>query len=293
VNSTALVALFVLLAFAANSILCRMALRQASIDPASFTCIRLLAGAVTMWLLLRARTRARERSLGGDWMSAAVLLIYAVTFSYAYVAVSTGTGALLLFGAVQLVMISVGMLAGERIDAVIAAGWLVAVAGLVWLLLPGVAAPPLGQAAMMLVAGIAWGAYSLLGRRSSDPLRDTAGNFVRCAPPALLLAALLWSHVWSGLPALVDRRGVWLAVLSGAIASGLGYAAWYTVLPRLSAITAANLQLCVPVIAALGGVALSGESITLRLGVCSALVLGGIGVVTRRGWQRQRAGSGR
>jgi drug/metabolite transporter (DMT)-like permease len=274
VRSTPLLASLVLLAFAANSILCRLALGPASIDPASFTAIRLITGAVTMGLLVQLRNR--ERSLGGDWQSALTLLVYAVAFSYAYVSVTTGTGALLLFGAVQLIMIAVGLRGGERIDWLVALGWLLAVVGLVYLLLPGIAAPPLGAGATMLLAGIAWGAYSLHGRRSADPLRDTAGNFIRSAPIALLLAVAMWRH------AFMDRRGVLLAMLSGAIVSGVGYAAWYTVLPRLRAITAANLQLSIPVIAAIGGVLLAGESISLRLALCSAMVLGGTALATRR-----------
>jgi drug/metabolite transporter (DMT)-like permease len=281
VSSTALGAIFVLLAFAANSVLCRMALRSSGIDPASFTSIRLLTGALTMWALVRL-TRP-GRSLGGDWRSATALLIYAVAFSFAYVSVTAGTGALLLFGAVQLIMISAGLFAGERIDWGIGLGWGVAVAGLVLLLLPGLSAPPTLKAMMMLCAGIFWGIYSLRGRRSIDPLCDTAGNFVRAAPGALLITALLWRHV------SLDRAGVLLAVLSGAIASGLGYVAWYRILPRLSAITAANMQLSVPVIAAIAGVLLFGETITLRLAVSSVMVLGGIAVATR--WAFQPKGS--
>ena len=263
---------FVLLAFAANSVLCRLALHETHIDPPSFTAIRLLSGAVTMGLLLRvARPGLR---LGGDWISASALLVYAVLFSFAYVAVTTGTGALLLFGAVQLVMIGVGVLSGERMGWHIAGGWLVAVSGLVLLLLPGISAPSLWPATMMIGAGVAWGIYSLRGRRSLDPLRDTAGNFVRSVPAVLLIAAIFGS--WANL----DHRGALLALLSGSAASGLGYAAWYTVLPRLGAIVAANLQLSVPVIAALGGLLFSSESISLRLAVAAVLVLGGVAVVT-------------
>jgi drug/metabolite transporter (DMT)-like permease len=283
VSPTVVASLFVLLAFAANSILCRMALRATSIDPASFTSIRLLAGALTMWTLVRLSSGSR--SVGGDWISAASLLLYAVAFSFAYVSVTAGTGALLLFAAVQLIMISAGLFAGERIDWGVAVGWAVAVAGLVLLLLPGVSAPPTGKALMMLFAGIFWGLYSLRGRRSSDPLRDTAGNFVRAAPGALLLTGLLWRHT------SLDRTGVLLAALSGSIASGVGYAVWYRILPRLRAITAANMQLSVPVIAALAGVVLFGEALTLRLAVSSVLVLGGIALATRRVFQP--AGPGR
>jgi drug/metabolite transporter (DMT)-like permease len=266
-------ALFALLCFAANSVLCRMALRQPHIDPASFTSIRLAAGAVTLWLLGRARA---QRSTTGSWRSALALLVYAIAFSFAYLGLTAGTGALLLFGAVQVVMIAAGFFAGERIVAGIALGWLLAVAGLVLLLLPGIAAPPPLDALCMLIAGGAWGVYSLRGRGSTDALGDTAGNFVRAVPAALLISALL------GARRTADTQGVILAALSGSIASGLGYAAWYTALPRLGAIAAANAQLAVPVIAALAGVVLFGEPITLRLVVSSVLVLGGTALALQR-----------
>jgi drug/metabolite transporter (DMT)-like permease len=260
-------ALFALLCFAANSVLCRMALRQPHIDPASFTSIRLVAGAVTLWLL--GRTRAQRSSRAGSWRSALALVGYAITFSFAYLGLTAGTGALLLFGAVQVVMIAVGFFAGERIVAATAVGWVLAVAGLVLLLLPGISAPPPVDALFMLVAGVAWGIYSLRGRGSTDALGDTAGNFLRAVPAALLISALFWSR------RAADTEGVILAALSGSIASGLGYAAWYTALPRLGAIAAANAQLAVPVIAALAGVLLFGEPITLRLVASTVLVLGG------------------
>jgi drug/metabolite transporter (DMT)-like permease len=273
-----LATVFALLAFAANSILCRMALRHANIDPASFTSIRLVAGAVTMSILVWAGRR--RISIGGNWTSAFVLLAYAIAFSFAYVAVTAGTGALLLFGAVQLIMISVGLAGGERIDRMIAVGWVLAVAGLIILVFPGVSAAPPIQAALMLCAGVAWGLYSLRGRSSSDPLRDTAGNFVRAAPGALLISAVMWRH------SSFDQTGVVLAALSGSLASGIGYAAWYTALPRLRAIAAANLQLSVPLLASLGGVVLFGEPITIRLAASSVLLLGGIALATRRSARR-------
>lgn len=279
-SRVALAATFALLAFAANSILCRMALRHASIDPASFTSVRLLAGAVTLWILVRLGKP--QVSAGGNWISAFALLAYATAFSFAYVAVTAGTGALLLFGAVQLIMIAVGLVRGEQIDLRIALGWLLAVAGVVILVLPGVSAAPPIEAALMLGAGIAWGIYSLRGRRTSDPLRDTAGNFIRASPGALLVSALMWRH------RSFDGTGVLLAALSGSLASGVGYAAWYVALPRLSAITAANLQLSVPLIAAFAGVVLFGEPITLRLAVSSVLLLGGIALATRRSIQLSR-----
>ena len=273
-SRVAAAAVFALLAFAANSILCRMALRSAHIDPASFTTVRLLSGAVTLWLLVRV-TRA-GRAGAGTWASALALLVYAIAFSFAYVGLTAGTGALLLFGAVQVVMIAVGFFGGERIDRVIVSGWLLAVAGLILLLRPGIAAPPALQAGCMLTAGLAWGIYSLRGRSSTDALGDTAGNFVRSVPGALLISALLLAH------RSADPEGVVLAALSGALASGLGYAAWYTALPKLGAIAAANAQLSVPVIAALAGVVLFAEPITGRLALSSVLVLGGTALAVRR-----------
>jgi len=275
VNRYALAAALAMVAFASNSILCRMALRGTAIDPASFTSVRLVTGAVTMWALVRVTRGGLARA--GDWGSALALLVYAVTFSFSYVGLTAGTGALLLFGAVQLIMIAAGLIAGERISARLALGWALAAAGVAILILPGVSAPPALDAALMICAGIAWGVYSLRGRRSSNALRDTAGNFVRAAPGALLVSAFWWAHRSS------DTEGILLAVLSGAIASGLGYAIWYTALPRLSAIAAGNAQLSVPVIAAFGGVLLFGEAITLRLSIASVLVLGGIALALRKG----------
>ena len=273
---------FALLAFAANSILCRMALRDTSIDPASFTSVRIVAGAITLWILVRLGNR--RASVAGTWISSFALLAYAIAFSFAYVAVTAGTGALLLFGAVQLIMISAGLAAGERIDFSMALGWMLAVAGLVILVFPGVSAAPATQSALMLCAGAAWGVYSLRGRRSSDPLRDTAGNFARAVPGALLISAIMWRH------SSLDRTGMALAALSGSLASGVGYAAWYTALPRLRAIAAANLQLSVPLITSLAGVVLFAEPITVRLASASVLLLGGIALATRHSI-KSRAGS--
>jgi drug/metabolite transporter (DMT)-like permease len=281
VNRAIGVTVFALLCFAANSVLCRMALRQPHIDPASFMSIRLCSGALTMWVLLRARSG--QQRVQGDWRSALALLTYAVTFTFAYLGLTAGTGALLLFGAVQVAMIAAGFAGGERIDLTIACGWVLAVTGLVLLLLPGVSAPPVLDAVLMLIAGVAWGVYSLRGRRSQQPLADTAGNFVRSVPGTLLLSALLRAH------RSADVEGVVLAALSGSIASGLGYLAWYSALPRLGAIAAANAQLSVPVIAALAGVLLFGEPITARLGAASVLVLGGTALAVRRRLAMQAA----
>ena len=269
---TVLATLFALIAFAANSILCRMALRTASIDPATFTSIRFLAGAVTLCLVLLITSR--RLILKGRWMSALVLNAYAVGFSFSYINLTAGTGALLLFGAAQIVMIGAGFLAGERINKVIAAGWLVAIAGIVILTAPSVSSPPLLASAEMLAAGIFWGWFSLLGRGSKDPIAENAGIFVWSLPIALLINLAPFAKV------ATTTHGIVLAAISGSIASGLGYAAWYTALPKLKSITAANLQLAVPAIAALGGALLFSEAITLRLLVSAAMVLGGVALAT-------------
>jgi drug/metabolite transporter (DMT)-like permease len=260
-----------MIAFAANSILCRLALDTTAIDPATFTLIRLVSGAVTLWLIVRVRTGSNV--LAGNWASAFSLFAYAAAFSFAYVSLSAGTGALLLFGAVQATMILYGLLRRERFTLLQTAGLLLALGGLVALLLPGATAPHWAGATLMAIAGIAWGAYSLLGRASTHPIETTAGNFLRAAVlGALLSAASLSLFAW-------DARGALLAVLSGAVASGLGYAVWYTVLPALRATHAATVQLSVPVIAAIGGVLLLGERLSLRLVLCSVAILGGIALV--------------
>lgn len=272
-SRVALATSFALLAFAANSLLCRMALRDTAIDPASFTSVRLVSGALTLWVL--AWMRSKDFSVGGTWSSACALIVYAIGFSFAYVAVTAGTGALLLFGAVQLTMIFAGVATGERVNLRIAIGWLLAAAGLIILVLPGLSAPPPLQAAFMLAAGVAWGIYSLRGRGSRDPLRDNAGNFIRSVPAALLVSALLWRHL------SFDRNGMVLALLSGSVTSGMGYAAWYAALPRLKALAAASLQLTVPLLASFGGIMLFGESVTLRLAAASILLLGGVALAIR------------
>jgi drug/metabolite transporter (DMT)-like permease len=269
-----------MLAFAGNSLLCRLALRETDIDAASFTAIRLLAGALTLWLLLKLR-QARQ-PVAGNWPGALALFTYAAAFSFAYLQLDTGIGALLLFGAVQLSMLLWGLLRGERLGLVASLGTALATAGLLALLLPGASAPPLPAALLMLLAGIAWGAYSLLGRGQGDPLAVTAGNFLRAAPLAVLLALVL-------LPKLDwDGPGLFYAVLSGALTSGVGYAIWYSALPGLRASQAATVQLSVPILAALGGSLLLNEALSLRLTLSAVAVLGGIALVLGA---RQRAGS--
>jgi len=262
-----------MLAFAGNSVLARVALEHTGIDAASFTTLRLVSGALVLWLIVRLRQGTATGA--GNWWSAAALFVYAAGFSFAYISLPTGTGALLLFGAVQATMIGYGLWTGERLSRLQVTGLLLAIGGLVGLMLPGVSAPPLYGSALMLGAGIAWGIYSLRGRGSGDPTRVTAGNFLRAAPIAIALnLLLLWQFS-------IDAAGIVYAVASGALASGLGYVIWYTALPALKPTSAATVQLSVPVIAALGGIVLLGESVTLRLVLASVAILGGIALVLR------------
>ncbi len=265
---TLLTTALALTAFAANSILCRMALSNGAIDPASFSAIRLASGALA--LLLAAATRVPKAARpSGSWTSAAFLFLYAVAFSFAYLGLSAGTGALILFGAVQGTMITAGLISGERPRPLQWIGLLTAVAGLVVLVLPGLEAPPLWGAALMVLAGWAWGVYSLRGRDAKDPVAVTCDNFRRAVPMAVALAML---------PKLrVSPEGALLAVVSGALTSGMGYVVWYAALQHLSATRAAAVQLLVPVLAAAGGVAFLSETITLRLVIASAMIIGGVG----------------
>ncbi len=255
-------------AFASNSLLCRIALKQTAIDAASFTSLRLIAGAITLCILVHLKQGAYPRE--GNWISALALFIYAAAFSFAYVKLSAGTGALLLFGAVQATMIMYGLYKGERLRALQMLGLAFAIAGLIFLVLPGLSAPPVAASLWMLSAGFAWGVYSLRGKATGDPTRVTAGNFLRTVPMALALSVAMWGS------ASLDSIGVTCALASGALASGLGYAIWYKVLPLLKATHAASVQLSVPVIAALGGIVFLAEPASLRLVAASLSVLGGI-----------------
>jgi len=260
-----------MLAFAGNSLLCRLALTSTRIDAASFTTIRLLSGAVMLWLLVRMRGGMRVGR--GSRRSALALFVYAAGFSFAYINLSVATGALLLFGAVQATMIGVGLVRGEQLRGLQFIGLLLAVAGLVGLLLPGLSAPPLAAAALMLSAGVAWGVYSLRGRGASNPIQVTAGNFLLATPMAMLVSLFLLRS------ASLDPVGVWYAMGSGALASGLGYAIWYSALPALKPATAAVVQLCVPAITTIGGLVFLHEPITSRVALASAAILGGIALV--------------
>jgi drug/metabolite transporter (DMT)-like permease len=286
--------LLAMIAFASNSLLCRAALKESSIDPATFTFVRIFSGAVALGLITSVRRMltvdrtatpsvesfsssapvTRHSSLGyGSWISAAALFIYAAGFSFAYTSLSAGTGALLLFGAVQATMILWGLHKGERLNTIQIVGFIVAVTGLVVLVFPGLSAPPLAGSILMLGAGVAWGIYSLRGKGERNPAEATTGNFVRAVPFAAVLSIIFarWTHV--------DLAGITYAIISGAVTSGLGYVIWYSALPGLKAASAATVQLSVPVLAATGGILLLGEPITLRYVLASVAVLGGIALV--------------
>jgi drug/metabolite transporter (DMT)-like permease len=265
-----------MIAFAGNSLLCRVALRDTPIDAASFTALRLISGALMLWLILVLRGQRGAHQ--GSWTSACALFAYAALFSWAYIDLDAGTGALILFGAVQATMIGYGLYRGERFTPLKWTGLLLALGGLTGLMLPGLTAPPLLAALLMAGAGIAWGIYSLRGRGNSHPSLATAGNFLLAVPFALALALL--THLGPGLAP--DPAGALWAIASGALASGVGYLIWYAALPHLSSTNAATIQLSVPVIAAVAGVLLLSEPITLRLVLASAAILGGIALVIRQ-----------
>lgn len=277
-----LLTLLTMLCFAGNSVFCRLALRQTPIDAASFTSVRLISGALMLALLVYGRLRFRGSVISsqgrllrsrGSWNSALALFIYASFFSFSYSNMATGMGALLLFGSVQATMILTGLWCGERLNARQLGGLLLAIAGIVAILTPRLDAPPLGSALLMVVSGVAWGVYSLRGRGVADPMGDTAGNFLRAAFLSVLLSVvLLTRQQFNGF-------GVLYAVLSGAITSGLGYAVWYAVLPKLTRTRAAAVQLSVPVLASLAGALFVKEPITLALMLALIAVLGGIAMV--------------
>jgi drug/metabolite transporter (DMT)-like permease len=269
---TLLLTTVALLAFAANSLLCRQALRHGLADPASFASIRVASGALTLAAIVRVQ-RKPARAARGDWRAASMLFAYLGCFSFAYLTLPAGTGALILFGAVQLTMLGAGLRAGERLAPGAWCGVALAAAGLAWLMLPSVAAPSPGSAALMAAAGAAWGIYSLRGKGVPDPLAATAGNFARATPLTLLLSLVFAAR------AHLEPAGVALAVASGAVTSGVGYVVWYAALAHLSSMRAAAVQLAVPLIAAFGAVAFLAEAFTPRLALASVAILGGIALV--------------
>lgn len=272
-----LLTVFAMLAFAANSILCRLALvdsGEGSIDAASFTSIRLVSGAIILAILVLIRTREMKPQ-NFKFFSVVMLFTYAICFSFSYIGIAAGTGALILFGTVQLTMILYGIYKGERPSYRVWTGVLLALAGLVYLLLPSVSAPPLVSASLMVISGLAWGIYSLAGKGVNNPLAATTWNFIGTLPLVLLTYLIFHAEVH------LTQKGIMLAILSGALASGIGYTVWYSALPYLNATRAATVQLTVPIIAAIGGVLLLSEPVSIRLGISSAAVLGGVYLTIR------------
>ncbi len=262
--------LFALVAFAANSVLCRMALGESTIDASSFTVLRLLSGIVLLMVVLKLTADKESTSAKGSWVSALMLFIYVIAFSFAYISLDTGTGALVLFGAVQITMILISVISGNRLHISEWLGVLIAFTGFVYLVLPRVTTPSFLGFVLMTAAGIAWGIYTLRGRSSMYPLGDTAFNFARTTPLVIALALI-------AIPTIqLSSEGIILAVMSGTVASGIGYTVWYIALGGLSATEAAVVQLSVPVIAAIGGILFVSEAITVRLVFAAVMILGGI-----------------
>lgn len=271
-STTPLLAVLALVAFAANSVLCRLALGDAAIDPASYTLVRLFAGAIALALIALFSRRPSSTRSGASWTSAAMLFLYAASFSFAYISLSTGVGALILFASVQITMVGIGLYRGERPQPSEWVGLFIALIGLIYLVSPGMTAPPPVGSALMATAGFAWGIYSLKGRGAMDPVRTTTANFLRAAPIALATLFLWLSNL------KITPPGLFLAVISGAVTSGIGYVIWYAALKGLTATRAATVQLSVPVIAAFGGVVFLSEEISLRLLLSAVAILGGVGL---------------
>jgi drug/metabolite transporter (DMT)-like permease len=267
---TSLLTGLALIAFAANSILCRLALGTGSIDASSFTVIRLLSGAIALFIILSAKGNNKGVSSKGSWTASFTLFLYAITFSYAYLSVDTGTGALILFGSVQITMILLSLISGTRLHISEWSGVIIAFTGFIYLILPSITTPSINGFILMTVSGMSWGIYTLRGRSSKNPLMDTTYNFVRTIPFVALLAVFTIKNI------NYSSEGIVLALLAGGITSGVGYTIWYIALRGLSSTQAAVIQLSVPVIAAIGGVMFVSELITSRLIISAAIVLGGI-----------------
>ena len=265
--------LLAMLAFAANSVLCRMALGDQLIDATSFTTIRLVSGAITLIIIVLLKDSSVKKNIRLDLKASLALFLYAICFSFAYIDLTTGTGALILFGTVQLTIVIYGVMQGDRPLPSAWLGILIACAGLAYLVSPGVTAPSLAGTILMITAGLAWGVYTWRGKGVSKPVAATTWNFIGTVPMTLIASLVFLGK------ADMQINGVLLAVLSGALASGVGYVIWYAALPFLKPSSAAVVQLSVPMIAALGGVAFMSEPLTLRLSIASAAILGGIALV--------------
>ena len=270
-----------LVAFAANSVLCRIALGEGYIDANAFTAIRLVSGALTLALVffLGTKNQARTKQARGSWLGGVALFLYAICFSYAYITLDTGTGALILFGTVQVTMILISVYKGNRLKSLEVIGVLLAFLGIFYLMLPSLSTPSLFGFLLMMIAGVAWGIYSIIGQGSESPLADTTFNFIRTLPLVVILTVVVFIFDNNAEHVSISHKGALYAALSGALASGLGYAVWYKVLPKLNGTLAAVSQLLVPIIAAFGGLVFLSEVLTMRLFVSSVLVLGGICLV--------------
>jgi drug/metabolite transporter (DMT)-like permease len=261
-----------MLAFAANSLLCRFALQQGLIDPVSFCSLRLVSGAMTLAVFMRLKSDCSLLA-HQDWHAATLLFMCAALFSFAYLTLPVGTGALILMAAFQLTMFGEGFRLGERFSPVAWFGFVLAAAGFFALVAPSVATPaPLGTA-LMAIAGVAWGLYSLRGRAVADPLVATAGNFARAAALAMLLSLFFMAD------AHADALGVAMAIASGAVTSAMGFVLWYAVVIRLSAFQTATVQLLVPLFATVGGIVFLSEPLTWRATAGAMAILGGIALV--------------
>lgn len=267
---TSLLTGLALIAFAANSVLCRLALGNESIDASSFTVIRLLSGAITLFIISSIKGNNKEELSKGSWTASFMLFLYAITFSLAYLSVDTGTGALILFGSVQITMVLLSIISGTRLHISEWTGVIIAFTGFIYLILPSITTPSVNGFILMTISGISWSIYTLRGRSSKNPLMDTTYNFVRTTPFVALLAVFTIQNI------SYSSEGVVLALLSGGITSGVGYTIWYIALRGLSSTQAAVIQLSVPVIAAIGGVIFVSELITYRLIISATIVLGGI-----------------
>ena len=259
-----------LIAFAANSVICRLALKDGAIDPGLFTSIRLFSGAAVLIALVFLSKDSRYEKSKGSWTSAARLFLDAAAFSYAYVSLETGIGALIIFGVVQITMIASSLISGYRMNGIECLGIFLALAGFLYLLVPGASAPSLSGFILMSLSGIGWGIYSLRGKNSKHPLVDTAYNFLRSLPFLILLLYFLAQE------SNYSTKGILLALLSGIVTSGIGYTIWYVALRGLNSIQASIVQLLVTVMASIGGILFVGEIVSFRLMVSSLMILGGI-----------------
>lgn len=271
---TAILTSLALIAFASNSVICRLALGNNTIDASSFTIIRLFSGAIVLLFLVKFSNSTKRILSKGNWLVSSMLFIYAASFSYAYKSLDTGTGALILFGAVQITIILFAIIQGNILNNKEWMGVFISLFGFIYLVLPGVNTPPLVGFILMAIAGISWGIYTIKGFTSNSPLIDTCSNFIKTIPLILILFLITIKD------ATYSIEGVLLACISGGITSGIGYAIWYMAIKGLTKTQTAVVQLLVPILAAFGGVLFMSENISLRLVIAAILILGGILTVT-------------